>query len=294
MVIVGNIFCNILTKTSKEYLEDFLIPLIEGDSDIFFLGLFGIGKINSDVLCYIQYIFEKIKIRQCNIHLVLNNHDRNVLDLFKYIPNTCVYTIPCLLKINKLKVYIIPYNSSKTNIPDNDIIICNTDHNELSSYKVYSGLDTTPKKSKEFRYIGNSFDKDQDDIGIKGIYVINDGEVFIENKLSPKYVNIDILKEDDIELLNSINKNDHIQISVLNSLISDRKIRRKLENLDIKCNITYIDDLVDKSEPISSINIDYEDVIINYINNNIDNSIKDGVLDELNQVNTIYKEKCKI
>lgn len=155
-------------------------------------------------------------------------------------------------------------------------------------------MDTTPKKSKEFRYIGNSFDKDQDDIGIKGIYVINDGEVFIENKLSPKYVNIDILKEDDIELLNSINKNDHIQISVLNSLISDRKIRRKLENLDIKCNITYIDDLVDKSEPISSINIDYEDVIINYINNNIDNSIKDGVLDELNQVNTIYKEKCKI
>jgi hypothetical protein len=281
ILLVGNININSNFKSCDTYIKNFIIPLTDGISDIFFFGLFDSSSISTSNLNYLQSLFERLEI---NIHIILNNHDRKVLDLFKYTPNVTIYNSPTLVN----NIYIIPFGCSKENIPKNDYIFCNTDHSLLSDYRVFSGLNTTPKSSKNFTYIGNAFDLNKDDNGTKGVYIIDEDISFKENNISLKHRVINITSESDLDNLDT---KDYLHISILNSLVDNRKIRRRLEDIKFE-SIIYIDDIIDiEVDPISSINIEYKDIIINYIDKNVDSDNKEGVLKEFDNILNIYNLK---
>jgi hypothetical protein len=157
---------------------------------------------------------------------------------------------------------------------------------------------------------------DRNDYGDqKGIFVIDtaDGsEEFIKNDISPVYKKVRVVGEEDVELLETLKTSkDYIDIAISNNLlISNRKLRRKLEIILEKSNfasVEYIDDitkeLVDDEELNESVEIDeetldisialdYEDYVKEYILKQKYDSdkFKSGVISEYDEVIKIYKE----
>jgi hypothetical protein len=156
---------------------------------------------------------------------------------------------------------------------------------------------------------------DRNDYGDqKGIFVIDtedNSEEFIPNKVSPVFKKVRVVGEEDVELLETLkDSKDYIDIAISNNLlISNRKLRRKLEVILEKSNfasVEYIDDItkelvddevnesveVDEDTFEISIALDYEDYVKEYIlKQNYDNDkFKSGLLTEYNEVIKIYKE----
>jgi len=197
------------------------------------------------------------------------------------------------------------------------------DVEEFSGYKnVYSGHIHILQVSKNFTFVGNNFEMDRNDINNqKGIFILDtfiDEERFIPNNVSPKYKKIYIRTQEDIESLESVSTKDYIDLFISNSLlINNRKLRRKLETMLESGNfasVDYIDDLVLESGDVEvksvideiteeelnngvvpSIQLEYTDLIRQYINNQKYESekIKNGVLQEFNEVARIYDEGYK-
>lgn len=180
---------------------------------------------------------------------------------------------------------------------------------------VYSGHIHLVQRNKNFLFVGSNFQMDRNDYGDKkGIFCLDletGKDSFIENTISPKFVKLKILKANDIELLEKIKlSKDYIDISIsTNLLINDRKLRRKLEVILESGNfstIEYIDDIIreDKKEKENietsdiniSIELDYEDYIREYIKskNWASDSIKNGILNEYENVIEIYKNNYKL
>lgn len=192
------------------------------------------------------------------------------------------------------------------------------DVEEFSGYKnVYSGHIHILQVTKNFTFVGNNFEMDRNDINNqKGIFildVIEESERFIKNEISPRYKKIYIRTQEDIDILESISTKDYIDLFISNSLlINNRKLRRKLEMVLETGNfasVDYIDDIVNeekstktvldelteeelKAGVIPSIELDYTDLIREYINNQKYESekIKMGVISEFNEVARIYDE----
>jgi hypothetical protein len=120
-----------------------------------------------------------------------------------------------------------------------------------------------------------------------------------------------VVNEEDVEVLESLkDSKDYIDIAISNNLlISNRKLRRKLEMILEKSNfasVEYIDDitkeLVDGDEINESsieedgsdisINLDYEDYIKEYIlKQKYDNKkFKNGVISEFDEIIKIFRE----
>jgi MinD-like ATPase involved in chromosome partitioning or flagellar assembly len=156
---------------------------------------------------------------------------------------------------------------------------------------------------------------DRNDYGDqKGIFVIdtNDGtEEFIKNNISPVFNKIRVVGEEDIEILEKLkDSKDYIDIAISNNLlISNRKLRRKLEVILEKSNfasVEYIDDITkeliddESNESIEineetldiSIALEYEDYVKEYILKQKYDSdkFKSGVISEYDEVIKIYKE----
>jgi len=192
------------------------------------------------------------------------------------------------------------------------------DVEEFSGYKnVYSGHIHILQISKNFTFVGNNFEMDRNDINNqKGIFildVIEESERFVKNEISPRYKKIYIRKQEDIDILESISTKDNIELFISNSLlINNRKLRRKLEMVLETGNfasVDYIDDIVNedknvktvldelteeelKTGVIPSIELDYTDLIREYINLQKYDSekIKMGIISEFNEVARIYDE----
>ena len=107
---------------------------------------------------------------------------------------------------------------------------------------------------------------DRNDTGDqKGIFVIdtsNGAEEFFPNNVSPVFIKFRVANEDDIDKLDELKgTKDYVDLSISNNLlISNRKLRRKLEVMLEKGNfasVDYIDDitkeLVDGEEVNESI-----------------------------------------
>jgi division protein CdvB (Snf7/Vps24/ESCRT-III family) len=150
----------------------------------------------------------------------------------------------------------------------------------------------------------------------KGIFILDtliDEEKFVPNNVSPKYKKIYIRTQEDIESLELVSTKDYIDLFISNSLlINNRKLRRKLEMMLESGNfasVDYIDDLVLESGEVKSvideiteeelnngvvpsIQLEYTDLIRQYINSQKYESekIKNGVLQEFNEVARIYDE----
>ena len=262
---------------------------------------------------------------------------------FRWIPNVHIYDKTSVLEYNGLKILMMPYLESRleqiktiNENKDCDYLFCHSDLNgckmHLSSVahknsdkidiedfrpfkKVRSGHIHLVQTNNNFTFVGSIFQMDRNDYSDqKGIFVIDtdtDTEKFIKNTISPVFKKIRVANEEDIDKLESLkDSKDYIDIAISNNLlISNRKLRRKLEVILEKSNfasVEYIDDITKElvdGEEISesveegeildiSINLDYEDYIKEYIlKQKYDNQkFKTGVISEFDEVVKIFRE----
>lgn len=195
------------------------------------------------------------------------------------------------------------------------------DIEEFSGFKkVYSGHIHLHQINKNFTFVGSTFEMDRNDLGNqKGIYIldtIDNSEEFIPNDISPKFKKVWIKNEEDILTLDTISTKDFIDLKISNSLlINNRKFRRKLEMILETGNfasVEYLDDIVTesagvktvtdeiteeelKSGVIPSIQLEFGEIIKEYINNQKYNSdkIKSGILDEFEKIIDVYNQNFK-
>jgi hypothetical protein len=182
--------------------------------------------------------------------------------------------------------------------------------------KVYSGHYHIVQRDQNFTFVGSIFQMDRNDYkDQKGIFIIdveNEEEEFVENKVSPVFRKYNVISETDVDGLDALrNSKDYIDLSISNNLlISNRKLRRKLEVLLENSgfsSVDYIDDIVTKvDEAVDttpdeefdeekldiSIQLDYADYIKEYINKQkYDNdTFREGVVTEYDEVIRIYNE----
>lgn len=268
----------------------------------------------------------------------------NTIRPFRWIPNVKIYDKTTKIEYNGFKICMMPYIDSRLEqiklIGENkdcDYLFCHSDLNGCKMHltsvahknsdkidiedfkpfkKVRSGHIHLVQSNKQFTFVGSIFQMDRNDYGDqKGIFVIdtdNDSEEFIPNTVSPVFKKVRVVSEEDIELLESLkNSNDYIDIAISNNLlISNRKLRRRLEVLLEKSNfasVEYIDDItkelvegeditessqIDEENIDISINLDYEDYIKEYIlKQKYDNKkFKDGIINEFDDIIKIFKE----
>lgn len=267
----------------------------------------------------------------------------NSIRPFRYIPNVSIYDKVTKIEFNGRKMLMMPYIEKRLDqvkhIDENrdcEFLFCHSDLNgckmhltsvahknsdkidieNFNSFKfVRSGHIHLVQTNKNFTFVGSIFQMDRNDYGDqKGITVIdtNSGETeFIPNNISPVFKKVRVTNEEDVELLESLkDSKDYIDIAISNNLlISNRKLRRKLEMILEKSNfasVEYIDDitkeLVDGDEVNESnteeegldisINLDYEDYIKEYIlKQKYDNKkFKNGVFSEFDEIIKIFRE----
>ena len=269
----------------------------------------------------------------------------NTIRPFKYIPNVFVYDQTTRVEYGGHKLLMMPYVHHKKEqimlIDDNkdcDYLFCHSDLNgckmhfssvahknlnkidinDFASFKkVFSGHIHIVQRERNFTFVGSNFQMDRGDMGDqKGILVLDPStgdEQFIPNKISPVFRKIYVNTEDDIMNLYEVDDTDYLDLFISNTLLmSNRKIRRKLEIVLEQKNfetIDYIDDVVEKveegvepeeddsdvTEIDISVTLDYEDYIKEYINKQKFNSeeFKEGLLEEYDEVIRIYREEFK-
>jgi calcineurin-like phosphoesterase family protein len=186
--------------------------------------------------------------------------------------------------------------------------------------KVYSGHLHIRQNNKNFTFVGSTFEMDRNDLGNqKGIYILDtndNSEEFIANDISPKFKKVWVKNEEDILTLDTISTKDFIDLKISNSLlINNRKFRRKLEMILETGNfasVEYLDDILTESVDIKtvvdevtedelrsgtvpSIQLEFKDVIKEYIDNQKYSSdkIKSGILTEFEKIIDVYNENFK-
>ena len=172
--------------------------------------------------------------------------------------------------------------------------------------------------NKQFTFVGSIFQMDRNDLGDqKGIFVLDtlNNVEFIPNNISPIFKKIKITNESDIDQLDTLkDTQDYIDLSISNNLlISNRKLRRKLEVMLEKGNfasIEYIDDItkeliddeninesiiIDENGKEITIHLEYDVYIKDYILNQkySNDKFKSGVISEFDDIIKIYNENYK-
>jgi len=263
---------------------------------------------------------------------------------FRYIPNVTIYDKTSILEYNGLKILMMPFIESRLEqikvINENkecDYLFCHSDLNGCKMHltsvahknsdkidiedfkpfkKVRSGHIHLVQSNKQFTFVGSIFQMDRNDLGDqKGIFVIDTvdhSEEFFPNTVSPVFKKFTVKDESDIDNLDSLkNTKDYIDLTISNNLlISNRKLRRKLETLLETGNfasVEYLDDIVKtekekKEKEITeeelqiSIQLEYEEFIKGYIDSqNYENDkFKKGVISEFSEVIKIYNENYKV
>lgn len=268
---------------------------------------------------------------------------------FRYIPNVKIYNSTEVLEYNGLKILMMPFIEKRLeqikSIEGNkncDYLFCHSDLNgckmhltsvahknadkidinDFKSFsKVRSGHIHLVQSNKQFTFVGSIFQMDRNDTGDqKGIFVIdtnNDTEEFFPNNISPVFRKFRVVNEEDIDKLDELkDTKDYIDLVISNNLlISNRKLRRKLEVMLEKGNfasVEYIDDItqelvdgeevsesqkteVDENGIEISVQLEYEDYIKEYIlKQKYDNDkFKNGIVTEFDEVIKIYNENYK-
>lgn len=266
----------------------------------------------------------------------------NSIRPFKYIPNVFVYDKTTKIQFNGLNLLMMPYiedrkeqikdiNSNK----DCEYLFCHSDLNGAKMHltsvghknsdkidiedfqvfrKVYSGHIHLVQSNKNFTFVGSNFQMDRNDYkDQKGIFIIDSEtgeEEFIENNVSPVFQKLSIITESDVEKLDNYQgSKDYIDLAISNNLlVSNRKLRRKLETVlqnGSFTSIDYIDDIVqavneevseveeiDESKIDISIQLDYGDYIKEYImKQKYDNDkFREGIVVEYDEIIKIYNE----
>lgn len=267
----------------------------------------------------------------------------------RFMPNVFVYDKPSILNFNGIKILMMPFIEKRLEqikvISENkkcDYLFCHSDLNgckmhltsvahknsdkidieEFKSFrKVRSGHIHLTQENKNFKFVGSIFQMDRNDSGdqkgITCIDTINEEEIFYPNDVSPVFKKFKVMNEEDVDRLDEIkDTKDYVDLKISNSLlISNRKLRRKLEVMLEKGNfasVEYIDDItkelvdgeeINESSQIEldengmeiSVQLEYEDYIKEYILKQKYDSdkFKSGIVSELDEVIKIYNENYK-
>lgn len=268
----------------------------------------------------------------------------NTVRPFKWIPNVHIYDKTTQIEFSGLKLCLMPFIEKRLDQinlinknKDCDYLFCHSDLNgcrmhltsvshrnsdkidieDFTSFKrVFSGHIHIRQVNKNFEFIGSNFQMDRNDYGDqKGITVLDTetGETeFIANMVSPVFKKVRVVDEDGVQLLESLkDSKDYIDIAISNNLlISNRKLRRKLEIILEKSNfasVEYIDDItkelqddeelnesieIDEETMDISISLDYEDYVKEYIlKQKYDNEkFKSGLISEFDEIIKIFKD----
>ena len=268
----------------------------------------------------------------------------NTVRPFKWIPNVYIYDKTTQIEFSGLKLCLMPFIEKRleqikliNQNKDSDYLFCHSDLNgcrmhltsvshrnsdkidieDFTSFKrVFSGHIHIRQVNKNFEFIGSNFQMDRNDFGDqKGITVLDTetGETeFIANMVSPVFKKVRVVDEDGVQLLESLkDSKDYIDIAISNNLlISNRKLRRKLEIILEKSNfasVEYIDDItkelqddeelnesieIDEETMDISISLDYEDYVKEYIlKQKYDNEkFKSGLISEFDEIIKIFKD----
>lgn len=272
------------------------------------------------------------------------SNEVNSIRLYGYIDNITIYERTKTLEIGGKKVVLMPWVEKRIDmineiaINPGDYLLCHSDLNgckmhlnsvahrnadkidveDFGKYqRVFSGHIHIRQVQKNFTFIGSLYQMDRNDYNDqKGMTVLDleeDEVTFIENDYSPVFKKHRVISEQDVEELDQLkNSKNYIDISISNNLlISNRKLRRKLEMIlenGSFASVDYIDDIVltpeeeekKKEEEVEfdennlniSIQLDYADYIKEYIlKQKYDNEkFKDGIIEEFDEVIKIYNE----
>lgn len=271
-------------------------------------------------------------------------NDVNSVRLFNHVDNIHVYTETTTIEVSGKKLVLMPWVEKRLDmikeIKSNpgDYLFCHSDLNgcrmhlnsvahrnpdkidvmEFSGYNhVFSGHIHIRQQNENFSFIGSPYQMDRNDMGDqKGITILNlsDGKISFEpNKYSPVFRKFSVRTEEDVDRLDDLkDTKDYIDLSISNNLlVTNRKLRRKLEVMLEKGNfasVEYIDDIVSEDttetnesieikegEIDSSIHLEYEEYIKEYIlKQKYDNDkFKNGILTEYDEVVRIFNENYK-
>ena len=263
---------------------------------------------------------------------------------FKHIDNLFIYDKPTKIEFEGVGILMVPYIDNRkeqisiiNNNKDCKYLFCHSDLNGAKLHmtsaghrnadkidiedfkyfrKVYSGHYHIVQRDQNFTFVGSIFQMDRNDYkDQKGIFIIdveNEEEEFVENKVSPVFRKYNVISETDVDGLDALrNSKDYIDLSISNNLlISNRKLRRKLEVLLENSgfsSVDYIDDIVTKvDESVDttpdeefdeekldiSIQLDYADYIKEYINKQKyeSDTFREGIVTEYDEVIKIYNE----
>lgn len=275
-------------------------------------------------------------------------NDINSIRLFNHVDNINVYTNTDTIEIGGKKLVLMPWVEKRLDmikeIQSNpgDYLFCHSDLNgcrmhlnsvahrnpdkidvsEFKGYKhVFSGHIHIRQVNENFSFIGSPYQMDRNDMGDqKGITILdlNTGKIdFAPNTYSPVFRKFRVVTEEDVDKLDELkDTKDYIDLAISNNLlISNRKLRRKLEVMLEKGNfasVEYIDDItkelvdgeeINESNEIEldengmeiSVQLEYEDYIKEYIlKQKYENEkFKSGVVNEFDEVIKIYNENYK-
>ena len=309
------IIINKVEKILKEMADILPLHIMVGNHDLWNKGS---NEVNS-VRLY-SYISDRISVYEktttLNIDdnkLVLMPWVEKRLDMIEEIRKNPGDYLFCHSDLNGCKMHL------------NSVAHRNADKIDVESFKGYkrafSGHIHIRQTSANFEFIGSLYQMDRNDTGDqKGITVLDlsTGKTHFEpNKYSPVFRKFRVVDEESIDELDTLrDSKDYIDLAISNSLlVSNRKLRRKLETMLEKGNfasVEYIDDIkksdVEDEEGIVesvvtedgttidiSIQLDYEKLIREYIKKrDYDNEkYKDGVLGEFDEVIRLYNENYK-
>ena len=270
-------------------------------------------------------------------------NDVNSVRLFNFLDNINVYTETTTIELFGNKLILIPWVEKRLDMikeiqsNSGDYLFCHSDLNgcrmhlnsvahrnadkidvdEFNRFKhVFSGHIHIRQTNKNFTFIGSPYQMDRNDMGDqKGITVLDliTGQIHFEpNTYSPIFKKVQVVTEEDVESIDSLkNSKDYIDLAISNNLlISNRKLRRKLETILETGNfasVEYLDDIVKsekekKEKEITeeelqiSIQLEYEEFIKGYIENQQyeNDKFKKGVISEFSEVIRIYNENYKV
>jgi DNA repair exonuclease SbcCD nuclease subunit len=186
---------------------------------------------------------------------------------------------------------------------------------EFSSYKhVFASHIHIRQVQENFEFIGAPYQMDRNDYNDKKGLTILDLETgktkFIENIVSPTFKRFKVEKDGDLLLLEHLNTKKHfVDLEINNSvLVGKRKNRKILEEQLGKKNfasVEYLNDLVkNKKEDLPKLkeielgefkSDDFSEILTDYTESQEyeNDTIKQGVLNELNNILTIYNKEYK-
>lgn len=300
-------------KIQREYYYNEFFPYltdnIKNNDILIHLGNFTCKSksVDLNVLEFVQNLFHDLRA-YLPVFVLQGENDELALNIIKHIRGVGLIKKPVELKLlMEQKFAMFPFGTTP-----NDILEYESDYAFLNfDYMNSSNKDIYISRLKKFKkcYCG-FYDKNSGISNIKNLTApYNTGgdekrgfivlethtniDKFIGNKFSPKFKNISIETEADLDISEDVFKNNYISLNINKRLLSDNKLKIEMliSSNDI-INVTYSDDelIKDKEEiALSESSLTLNDMVVDYINK-ISSSNKEKMIAEFKTLVELNKK----